>query len=291
MEMSGRLLLSGLGLRRLSRVTEACLANSNDQYVIANNLVPACTAYRTGLSQIAGSAETDRASRAGNFPAGKPDVDIMVIATCRPANLTVTRGSLNQSSQRQAPQARCFSAAAPAQEQDSSTAEQLNPLMQTPAPAADDSTVGRQASPGQMAQAVQKGMHISPKKLNDFVSVVRRLPVGEAMLQCKVSPTKAARLTFKTIQSAQANAINNHHMDATRLFIDLAHVGKGTHLRRNRIHGRGRSGVMHRYYSHLTIVLKEGDKKPKTRIQQPLLERPRKHWPQSWPAAAAAASF
>lgn len=102
--MSGRLLLSGLGLRRLSRVTEACLANSNDQYVIANNLVPACTAYRTGLSQIAGSAETDRASRAGNFPAGKPDVDIMVIATCRPANLTVTRGSLNQSSQRQAPQ-------------------------------------------------------------------------------------------------------------------------------------------------------------------------------------------
>ncbi|KAK9801352.1 hypothetical protein WJX73_008952 [Symbiochloris irregularis] len=137
------------------------------------------------------------------------------------------------------------------------TADQVNPLLQTPSPQQQGQAAT--SAPRDYARAVLRGTQISPKKLNYFAAVIRRLHVDDALSQCELSPLKAAKICHKVLASAMANATNNHGMTADRLYIDLVEVGKARYLKRIRYHGRGRSGSARSYYSHLTVVLREGD--------------------------------
>ncbi|KAK9809209.1 hypothetical protein WJX72_011485 [[Myrmecia] bisecta] len=144
---------------------------------------------------------------------------------------------------------------------------------------------------------------ISPKKLNYAATLLRKLHIDDALLQCLASPKKSLRMCHKVLLSAKANAVNNHGLDASRLGIEKAFVGRGTHLKRIAIHGRGRSGLRMKYRSHLTIVLKEGlvkrfkkdaqgrrreqEVKPVMKIVRPLLERPRRSYGRDVQSAAA----
>eukprot|EP00884_Botryococcus_braunii_P001672 jgi/Botrbrau1/11505/Bobra.0198s0003.1 len=78
---------------------------------------------------------------------------------------------------------------------------------------------------------------------------------------------------------AYANAVNNHNMDGTRLRVDLAEVSSSGLRKRPWIHARGRTGVRHKRFSQLTVVLKESDAYPKQRYRVPLMERRRKGFP------------
>lgn len=122
-----------------------------------------------------------------------------------------------------------------------------------------------------------RNLAISPQKLNDFAKVVRGLHVEDALIQCAVSPKKAARLVHKALQSAKANAVNNHGLQPERLRVAEAWVGSGSHLKRISMHGRGRSGRRLRYRSHLTVVLREEEREPRmrTKIIPMLAERPK----------------
>ncbi len=77
----------------------------------------------------------------------------------------------------------------------------INPLMQTPAPALRGSVFGspgaESASQERTAQAVLRKTKISPKKLNEFAKLIRRMHIDDALVQCQVAPNKAAKLCYK----------------------------------------------------------------------------------------------
>lgn len=165
----------------------------------------------------------------------------------------------------------------------------INPLQQTPSPttstqqAGDDATIPMASSPAAptktslYAKAILRGVQIGPRKLNLFAKVIRGLHIEDALIQCEVHPKKAARICKDVILSAKANAIHNHGLDASKLKVDQAWVGKGRYIKRTSIHGRGRSGIRHKYYSHLTVVLKEELTAKRTKII-PMMQERKKWW-------------
>lgn len=149
----------------------------------------------------------------------------------------------------------------------------INPLMQTPAPAMQGTVLrppGAAAAPtDRTAQAVLRKIKISPKKLNVFAKLIRRLHIDDALVQCQVAPNKAAKLCYKTLLSARDNAQKDKGLDPEKLRINKAFVGKGQHSKRMNTHARGRSGVRLVYHAHLTIILAEGRSKRVTRFRPP----------------------
>lgn len=107
------------------------------------------------------------------------------------------------------------------------------------------------------AHAHRKGVKISPKKLNLVAKLVRRMHVEDAFSQCSVLPKKAARIVASTIQSACHNAVNNFKMNGSILQVQECYVTPGRNLKRMWIHGRGKSGIRKRYYSHLKVIVGE----------------------------------
>lgn len=151
-------------------------------------------------------------------------------------------------------------------------AKTMNPLQKAPM-SADLPKYSPSRAGEKRARAVLRGARIGPRKLNQFVDVLRGLHVEDALIQCRVHHKKAARMCGKLLESAKANAVTNHGLDGDNLKVDEAWVGKGQYLRRVSIHGRGRSGVMHKTRSHLTIVLKEEATPRKTKVIPMLQER------------------
>jgi large subunit ribosomal protein L22 len=135
------------------------------------------------------------------------------------------------------------------------------------------------AADASSARAVLRGVAISPRKLDAFAALLRGLPLEDALVQCRLHPKKAARICEKVLLSARANASNNHGLAEPRLLVAEAWVGRGSHLVRAAIHGRGRTGVRHKYRAHLTVVLREAAAAPRRRVRElpPLWER-RKVW-------------
>lgn len=164
---------------------------------------------------------------------------------------------------------------------------EINPLLQTPGPprgvrdeqGSSSSNAGRlnpRERDPKTAQAVHRAIPISPKKLAVWTDLMRRKHLDDAIIQCQISPKKAARICLKVLRSAQANAVNNHGLDGSRLSVDLIHVGQGSHLKKTWPHGRGRSGVRRMYRSHLTVVLRESEVPRFSQFQMPVMERQRR---------------
>jgi large subunit ribosomal protein L22 len=89
------------------------------------------------------------------------------------------------------------------------------------------------------------------------------LSAQEALLQMKFSPKRKSLIVKKTIQNAVNLADIKYAIEPENLMVSECFVNKGTYLKRIRIMGRGRSGVMHRPFSHLTVVLREFDSSKK----------------------------
>ncbi|KDD75223.1 hypothetical protein H632_c799p1 [Helicosporidium sp. ATCC 50920] len=122
-----------------------------------------------------------------------------------------------------------------------------------------------------------KDLHISPRKLNEFAKVVRNLGLQDAIVQCRISIKKSARMVHDALMAARKSALEDNGLDAEKLSVAEAWVGKGQYLRRVSYHAKGVAGRRHRYRSHLTIVLKQEPEAvvPKTRIVPMLAERRR----------------
>jgi len=106
-------------------------------------------------------------------------------------------------------------------------------------------------------QAVLKGIKQSPKKVNLVAALVRGMRVEDALLQLQVTVKRASKTVYQVIHSARANATHNHGLDADRLLVAEAFVGKGNFLKRVSYHGRGRAGVMMKPECRLTVVVRE----------------------------------
>ena len=107
------------------------------------------------------------------------------------------------------------------------------------------------------AQAVNKQIKTSPQKLNLVAAMIRGKTVSEAETMLSFSKRRVAGEVKKTLQSAVANAENNHSLDVDRLVVAEAYVGKSLVLRRFRARARGRVGKILKKFSRITIVVRE----------------------------------
>ena len=107
------------------------------------------------------------------------------------------------------------------------------------------------------AKAVARTLRISPQKLNLLAQLIRGKKVSTALAELEFSRKRIARDVRKCLESAIANAENNHDLDVDDLIVAEAHVGKALVMKRFSPRARGRSGPIMKPFSHLTIVVRE----------------------------------
>src|ERR671935_700515 len=107
------------------------------------------------------------------------------------------------------------------------------------------------------AKAVARMLRISPQKLNLVAALIRGKKVAAALADLDFSRKRIARDVRKCLESAIANAENNHDLDVDDLIVAEAHVGKAMVLKRFAPRGRGRIGRILKPFANLTIVVRE----------------------------------
>ena len=107
------------------------------------------------------------------------------------------------------------------------------------------------------ARAVTRTIRTSPQKLNDVAMLIRGKKASKALADLEFSHRRIAGTVKKTLESAIANAENNHDLDVDSLIVAEAYVGKSITMKRFRVRGRGRTSRILKPFSHLTIVVRE----------------------------------
>jgi len=106
-------------------------------------------------------------------------------------------------------------------------------------------------------RAVLRTIRVSPQKLNLVAAMIRGKKVSSALADLEFSRKRIAATVKKTLESAIANAENNHNLDVDSLVVAEAFVGKSIVMKRFHARGRGRANRIEKPYSHLTIVVRE----------------------------------
>jgi large subunit ribosomal protein L22 len=107
------------------------------------------------------------------------------------------------------------------------------------------------------AKAITRSIRISPNKLNIVASSIRGMKVDKALAELTFSRKRISGTIKKTLESAIANAENNHDLDINDLVVAEAFVGKNIVMKRWTPRARGRMGRIEKYFSELTIVVRE----------------------------------
>ena len=107
------------------------------------------------------------------------------------------------------------------------------------------------------ARAVSRTIRISPQKLNLVAQMIRGKSADTALADLTFSRRRIAGEVRKLLQSAIANAENNHQLDVDRLYVKEATVGRTFVMKRFRARARGRVGRIEKPFSNLTVVVEE----------------------------------
>jgi large subunit ribosomal protein L22 len=107
------------------------------------------------------------------------------------------------------------------------------------------------------AKAVARMLRVSPQKLNLLAQLIRGKKVDKALADLEFSRKRSALDVRKTLESAIANAENNHNLDVDDLVVAQAYVGNGMVLKRFSARARGRGGRIRKPFAHLTIIVRE----------------------------------
>jgi large subunit ribosomal protein L22 len=108
------------------------------------------------------------------------------------------------------------------------------------------------------ARAVLRMVRISPQKLNLVAQSIRGLSAEKALNELEFSRKRIAGDVRKCLQSAIANAENNHNLDIDSLVVAQAHVGKNLVLKRSATRARGRGNRIEKPFAQITIVVRAG---------------------------------
>jgi large subunit ribosomal protein L22 len=111
------------------------------------------------------------------------------------------------------------------------------------------------------AKAVSRMLRVSPQKLGLVATLIRGKKVASALADLQFSKKRIAKDVRKCLESAIANAENNHDLDVDDLMVAEAHVGKALVIKRFNPRGRGRMARVMRPFSNLTIVVREVEEK------------------------------
>lgn len=121
--------------------------------------------------------------------------------------------------------------------------------------------MGKQSAPRRLAdneaRSVLRNVRVSPQKLNLVATMIRGMDVNKAVATLTFSRRRIANDVRKALESAIANAENNHGLDVDRLMVKEAYVGKAMVMKRFRARARGRGARILKPFSHLTIVVAE----------------------------------
>jgi len=109
------------------------------------------------------------------------------------------------------------------------------------------------------AIAIVRNLRTSPRKLNLVAQSIRGMSAESALAELTFSKRRIAKDVRKALQSAIANAENNHQLDVDRLFVAEATVGRSFVMKRFRPRARGRVGRIVKPFSSLTVVVREGE--------------------------------
>jgi large subunit ribosomal protein L22 len=113
------------------------------------------------------------------------------------------------------------------------------------------------ALPDNEAKAVARMLRVSPQKLNLVAQLIRGKKVATALADLEFSRKRISREVRKCLESAIANAENNHDLDVDDLVVKEAFVGKALVLKRFHARARGRGARILKPFSNLTIVVRE----------------------------------
>lgn len=121
--------------------------------------------------------------------------------------------------------------------------------------------MGKAKHPGLLAEnearAVVRNLRTSAQKLNLVAQSIRGKSAEQALAELTFSKRRIANDVKKALQSAIANAENNHQLDVDRLYVSEATVGKSFVMKRFRARARGRAGKIVKPWSRLTVVVRE----------------------------------
>ena len=121
--------------------------------------------------------------------------------------------------------------------------------------------MGKEKNPRRVAEneamAVSRMLRTSPQKLNLVAQMIRNKPVDKALVDLTFSKKRIAQDVKKTLQSAIANAENNHNLDVDELIVAEAWVGKNLVMKRGRPRARGRYGKILKPFSQVTIKVRQ----------------------------------
>jgi large subunit ribosomal protein L22 len=107
------------------------------------------------------------------------------------------------------------------------------------------------------AKAVTRSIRVNTRKLNEVAASIRGKKVATALAMLTFSNRRIAKDVKKTLESAIANAENNHDLDINNLVVAQAWTGKNLVMKRWFPDARGRVGHIHKFFSELTIVVRE----------------------------------
>ena len=107
------------------------------------------------------------------------------------------------------------------------------------------------------AIAIARNIRVSPRKLNLVAQQIRGKKVDRALNELTFSQKRIASVVKKTLQSAIANAENNHDLDVDDLVVKEASVGKNLVMKRFHARARGNAGGIEKFFSQITIVVEE----------------------------------
>lgn len=107
------------------------------------------------------------------------------------------------------------------------------------------------------AKAFARTLRTSPRKLNLVAAMIRGKSAGQALADLTFSKRRIAGEVKKVLQSAIANAENNHQLDVDRLYVAEAFVGKAMVMKRFHARARGRASRIEKPWSNLTVIVRE----------------------------------
>ena len=111
--------------------------------------------------------------------------------------------------------------------------------------------------PDNEAKAICKMLRVSPQKLNLVAQMIRGKKAATALADLEFSRKRISTEVRKCLESAIANAENNHDLDVDDLIVAEAHVGKALVIKRFSPRGRGRVGAILKPFAHLTIIVRQ----------------------------------
>jgi large subunit ribosomal protein L22 len=107
------------------------------------------------------------------------------------------------------------------------------------------------------ARAVTRLLRVSPQKLNLLAQLIRGKKVDRALADLAFSRKRIAVDVKKTLESAIANAENNHDLDVDALVVSEAYVGKGLVMKRLKPRARGRAGRIEKSFAQITVIVRQ----------------------------------